>query len=338
MPPPANGSDDALLLRSYATDGDAAAFAELVRRYADMVYATARRVTGSATAAEDVAQDCFLRLAQCSAAVSGSLAAWLHRTSLNRSLEVVRSERARKQREAAAAVAVQGIGDDDSRELIARVDEALAALPDDLRVPLTEHFLCGRSQVEIATESGLSQSTISRRIEAGLDKLRRRLRAAGATPAAVAALPLVFGEGAQAAAPQGLRAALTKIGLSGVRPATAAAADAGISDALIGPVALISSVAVIVLGGGLWFLTHPSSPSPARVAVPATASATQPGATQSAAAASADEDVDDFDGILAVDDEHDDDKDDDKDDANDRDNDNEKHDDERVQPNAPDGR
>ena len=46
--------DDAMLLRSYAADGNAAAFAELVRRYADMVYATARRVTGSATAAEDV--------------------------------------------------------------------------------------------------------------------------------------------------------------------------------------------------------------------------------------------------------------------------------------------
>src|SRR5213082_126073 len=94
--------DDATLLRSYAADGDAAAFAELVRRYADMVYATARRVTGSATAAEDVAQDCFLRLAQYSATITGSLAAWLHRTSLNRALEVVRSERARKRRESAA--------------------------------------------------------------------------------------------------------------------------------------------------------------------------------------------------------------------------------------------
>src|SRR5207302_245228 len=111
-------ADDAMLLRLYASQGDAAAFAELVRRYADMVYGTARRVTGSAAAAEDVAQDCFLRLAQCSAAISGSLAAWLHRTSLNRSLEIIRSERARKAREAAAAVPASD--HDDSRELIAR--------------------------------------------------------------------------------------------------------------------------------------------------------------------------------------------------------------------------
>jgi hypothetical protein len=38
-------------LRSYAARGDAAAFTELVRRYADLVYATARRVTGSSAAA-----------------------------------------------------------------------------------------------------------------------------------------------------------------------------------------------------------------------------------------------------------------------------------------------
>src|SRR6476660_738395 len=91
-------ADDSMLLREYASRGDAAAFAELVRRYADMVYATARRVTGSASAAEDVAQDCFLRLAQGSAATRGSLAAWLHRTSLHRSLEIVRAEEARKRR------------------------------------------------------------------------------------------------------------------------------------------------------------------------------------------------------------------------------------------------
>src|SRR5437016_5185574 len=79
--------DDAALLRQYARGGDAAAFAELVRRYADMVYATARRVTGSDDDALDVSQDCFLRLARGSAAITGSLAAWLHRTSLNRARE-----------------------------------------------------------------------------------------------------------------------------------------------------------------------------------------------------------------------------------------------------------
>src|SRR5437773_7509741 len=97
-------ANDLILLREYSADGDAGAFAELVRRYADMVYATARRVTGDATAAEDVSQDCFLSLAQGSASIRGSLAAWLHRTSLNRSLELRRAERSRRRREAQAVV------------------------------------------------------------------------------------------------------------------------------------------------------------------------------------------------------------------------------------------
>src|SRR3954468_1913886 len=120
--------DDGMLLREYAARGDALAFAERGQRYADMVYATARRVTGSAAAAEDVAQDCFLRLAQGSAAVRGSVAAWLHRTSLNRSLEIMRSERARQRREAAAATESASEGGamerdrDDAAELVSKVD------------------------------------------------------------------------------------------------------------------------------------------------------------------------------------------------------------------------
>src|SRR5262249_54987263 len=134
---------DVALLRSYAAGGDARAFAELVRRYSGMVYATARRVTGNSSAAEDISQDCFLRLAQCSAAIRGSLGAWLHRTSLNRSLELLRSERARRLREARSMPQLPGQSDDDAAALIKRVDQALDSLPRDQRELITEHFLCG---------------------------------------------------------------------------------------------------------------------------------------------------------------------------------------------------
>ena len=307
--------DDAALLRTYAAGGDAAAFAELVRRYADLVYATARRVTGSSATAEDVAQDCFLSLAMHCGGIRGSVGAWLHRATLNRSLEMIRSERARKQREVAAAeaaaaataVAGQAAGaTPDSAQLIAHVDEAIASLPDDLRIAVTEHFLCGRSQVELAAAMGVNQSTISRRIDAGLKRLRERLSARGVTAVAMGALPMFFSDmmrgagGGAAAAPISVRAALIKIGLAGVR--TTSSAARGTSALTKAAAALLLS---LVSAGGLIALALWQAP-PARptrqVVVPA-------GATTASTRESDDEedDEDEDEDHKGVDDDDDDD-------------------------------
>src|SRR5207244_11297534 len=88
---------------------------------------------------------------------------------------------------------------DESRELIARVDEALAALPEELRLVITEHFLCGRSQGDIAAACGISQSSISRRIDAGLTQLRAKLRS---ETLATALLPMLLSGALRQAAPQ----------------------------------------------------------------------------------------------------------------------------------------
>ncbi len=54
--------DDQLLNR-YVREGDEAAFAELVRRYVDMVYSAALRLTnGNAAMAQDVGQSVFILL------------------------------------------------------------------------------------------------------------------------------------------------------------------------------------------------------------------------------------------------------------------------------------
>jgi RNA polymerase sigma-70 factor (ECF subfamily) len=216
---------DVALLHSYAAGGDARAFAELVRRYSGMVYTTARRVTGDSAAAEDVSQDCFLRLAQSSAAIRGSLAAWLHRTSLNRSLQLLRSERARRLREA-QAIPPSRDQSEDAPALIRRVDQALDSLPSEARELITEHFLCGKSQTELALAMGLNQSTVQRRIEKGLAELRRRLRDDDDPQLAMAALPLLLKDLGDATAPVTCCQALTKIGLSGVGGAISARAGA----------------------------------------------------------------------------------------------------------------
>lgn len=268
---------DDMLLRAYAARGDAGAFAELVRRYAGMVYATARRVTGNPAVAEDVSQDCFLRLAQKSAAVSGSVAAWLHRTCVNRSLEVIRAERARKQREAAAVKPAA----DDAGELIASVDEALTTLPDDLRVILTEHFLCNRTQMELAAMMGVSQSTVSRRIDDGVERVRSKLRDDGW--AAPIAIPILLHEAARqaATAPAALSGALTKIGLSGIGAgvATGKAAGAAVANdavaAMLAKIAVVIGLLLSITAGGLLIRSYFLPPPVRQVVVPSAATTTQ---------------------------------------------------------------
>src|SRR5438552_685341 len=66
---------------------------------------------------------------------------------------------------------------------------------------------------------GINQSTVSRRVETGLRRLRERLRNQGATMSAIATLPLLLANGLRERSPHALSSSLTKIGLSGVRAA-----------------------------------------------------------------------------------------------------------------------
>ena len=66
---------DSVLQQRWIACQDADAFSEIVARHARLVYGTCRRVLGDATEAEDVTQDCFLRLAR-ERRVAESLPGW----------------------------------------------------------------------------------------------------------------------------------------------------------------------------------------------------------------------------------------------------------------------
>src|SRR5262249_19627586 len=159
---------------------------ELVRRYTPMVFSVAKRVTRDVSAAEDVTQECFFELAQKAARVHGaSLAGWLYRTALNRSIDVRRKEDRRRGREAGAGGLGTG-GPEISAwmELEPIVDEAIASLPEELRLPLVQHYLAGQSQADLAMTMGVTQPTISRRLDAAVTMLRQKLRSSGIVSAA----------------------------------------------------------------------------------------------------------------------------------------------------------
>ena len=104
--------DDRALLRSYAQHRDQAAFAELVRRHADLVYSAARRQVGDHHRAQEVTQSVFIALARKAGAVAEHpvLAAWLFQSTRLSSAKLRETERRRVFREDGAARERNGDG------------------------------------------------------------------------------------------------------------------------------------------------------------------------------------------------------------------------------------
>jgi len=184
-----------------------------------MVYGACRRITHDAGAAEDIAQECFLKLAQQTAPIR-SPGAWLHRVATCASLSWLRDEKRRVRREsdfAQAQAAAQEETDPDWPVLVPLVDKAIDALPENNRSAVILRFLEGKSHAQIGRELGVSRRAVQKRIEKGLEQIRVAL-AGTATGLTVAGLAALLGLHMKAeAAPPSLVAALGKQTLAAAR-------------------------------------------------------------------------------------------------------------------------
>src|SRR6478752_1436944 len=130
--------DDATLLADYARQRDEAAFAELVRRHLNFVYAAAlRQVNGDAHLAQDATQLVFTDLARKAGSLAGHqlLAGWLFNSARYAAANLVRGARRRQARELAAQLmqTIDAPGPDDGlhwERVRPGLDEALAELND----------------------------------------------------------------------------------------------------------------------------------------------------------------------------------------------------------------
>src|ERR1700759_918112 len=97
-------SDDTELLREYAVRNLETAFATLVSRHLDLVYATALRHVGNHHQAQEIAQAVFIILARKARSLSPKtvLAGWFFQTTRLTAANHVRAEirRARREQEA----------------------------------------------------------------------------------------------------------------------------------------------------------------------------------------------------------------------------------------------
>ena len=157
---------------------DTEALDVLVRDHWAMVLATARSVTQDAGLAEDVAQETFVAFARRRTGALNCVAAWLYRVAWRKARNALRGEIRRMHREAEAAAAFhQEIEERPAvREWEPSIAEAMKLLPEGTNQLLVAHFWEGRSQKELATERGVSQSTVSRLLVDALHTLRSCLR------------------------------------------------------------------------------------------------------------------------------------------------------------------
>ncbi len=253
--------NDLQLLARYHLEGDATAFRNLVQAHAAMVFTTARRITRDQAMAEDVAQETFLQLARQSRNITQSVAAWLHRVAWRQACNAVRDDATRRRIEEEAAVSKAAVGESTEREATwteveRALDEAIDALPEELRAPLVMHFLQGRRQREIAEQMGVSQSTISRQIDDGLSVLRNQLKTRG----------LLCGGGLSAlllanhatSAPASLLASMTKLSMSGIGTAKVATVPTSASTTAW----VKAGLATLLTTGGALIITRSPTSSP----------------------------------------------------------------------------
>jgi len=158
---------DGKLLDRWIEVKDAGAFSELVSRRADLVHGASKRIVRSDADAQDVAQECFLKLACAAPAPRTSVLGWLHAVATRSAVDFLRARPRRRSRERVFAEA-------DSRKRSAapslenlkdEVDACIARLPAEIRDVIVGHFLERRTQEEIAAALGVSRQTVSCRVQ-----------------------------------------------------------------------------------------------------------------------------------------------------------------------------
>jgi RNA polymerase sigma-70 factor (ECF subfamily) len=159
-----------------AKGGDQRAFEALVRRYRKRIFALALHITGSASEADDITQDVFLKAYSALPEFEGRS----YRMTVNRSLNA-RRDRARRGEDTLddprleLAIAVDARSNPsraaELRQTYARLLRALDALPADMRTTVILVSLQGLSHAEVAIVANVSEGTIAWRMH----EARRRL-------------------------------------------------------------------------------------------------------------------------------------------------------------------
>jgi RNA polymerase sigma-70 factor (ECF subfamily) len=166
----ADARDDAALLRAHAA-GDPDAFAEIVRRHRDRLWAVALRTVGDREDAADALQDALLSAYRAAERFRGDSAVttWLHRIVVNACLDRMRRRQSRPTVPLPETDVTPAPAADRDTALVVR--EALATLPVEQRAALVLVDVQGYAVAEAAEILGVAEGTIKSRCARGRARL-----------------------------------------------------------------------------------------------------------------------------------------------------------------------
>ncbi len=243
-----------ILLRRFAANGDAEAFAEIVKQHASLVYGVSLRILEDKDIASDIVQETFLQLVCDATQITDSLPNWLHRTATNRAIDFIRQKSQRKKREFNYAASQESISSEDEkaawREISIYIDEEIENLDDQTREVIILRFFECLSTNDIAEKCGISQTTVYRWMESGIELLRLKLKSRGViVPAAM--FMFLLSENIVKAVPASILKELGKIAMAGSKVTIGAKIVSSISAGIAIKTKIMAGILIVLLGAGL---------------------------------------------------------------------------------------
>jgi RNA polymerase sigma-70 factor (ECF subfamily) len=174
-----------------ASVGDSDAFRALVERHSRYLFSVAHRMTGSAADAEDVVQEAWLKAHRQLSQFEqrADLRTWLHRITVNCSIDFIRARRYREATHDPADFEQGALGEAqvdrqatperlaESGQIHERVTEAMGRLTPLERAAFTLRHMEGMSIDEVGAALGLKTSAAKHSVFRAVRKMRAALEA-----------------------------------------------------------------------------------------------------------------------------------------------------------------
>jgi RNA polymerase sigma factor (sigma-70 family) len=189
------------LLQRWVQTGSEPAFAELVARYANLVYGCGLRQTGDCHAAEDISQAVFIILARRARFIGSTtpLGGWLFNVARFTATNYRRmnARRLRREQQAAAMISKRNATQPANAEISRLLDNAIAALSSKERDAVIMRFYENKTNQEVGSALGISEDAAAQRISRAVSHLGDwfRRKGSGLSQAGlIAMLPIEFSQ------------------------------------------------------------------------------------------------------------------------------------------------